>query len=79
VSALGNITLEAFDLSDRTKVQVLGSAVEDEKKRMEQILRNRDTQTRVRQVTSPALESRLTDGQRFMQTDSPQVNPKGPL
>ena len=33
VSARGDTTLVAFGLNDGTKVQVLGSAVEDEKKR----------------------------------------------
>jgi hypothetical protein len=36
-------------------------AVEDEKKRTEQIRRNRETQTRVRQVNSRALENQSTD------------------
>jgi hypothetical protein len=62
VSARGDDALKAFGLYHRTKVQMLGSAVEeigglvavteDEKKRMEQIQRNRETQTRVRQVNS---------------------------
>jgi hypothetical protein len=42
VPAKGDITLEAFGLSDGTDVRVLESAVEGEKKRMEQILRNRN-------------------------------------
>ena len=61
-SAKGDGTLEAFGLRDGTKVQMLGStveeigglrAVEDEKKRTEQILRNRETQARVRETTFP--------------------------
>ena len=57
VSAKGDDTLEVFGLRDGTKVQMLGStveeigglrAVEDEKKRTEHILRNRETQARVR-------------------------------
>lgn len=59
VSAKGDDTLEIFGLKDGAKVQMLGStveeigglrAVEDEKKRTEQILRDRETQTRVRQT-----------------------------
>ena len=43
VSAKGDTTLEVFGLNDGTEVQVLGSTVGGEgKKRMEQILRNRD-------------------------------------
>ena len=51
-------TLGVFWLKGGTKIQMLGStveeigglvAVEDEKKRTEQILRNRETQTKVRQ------------------------------
>ena len=38
----GETALEVFGLSDGTEVQVLGSTVGGEKKRMEQILRNRD-------------------------------------
>jgi len=68
-SSKGNGTLEIFGLKDGTKVQMLGStlkdigdlrAVEDEKKRMEQVLRNRETQARVRQTTFTSLASRLT-------------------
>lgn len=60
-SANGGDTLETFGLKDGTKVQMLGSTaeeisglrvVEDEKKRMEQILRDRETQLRVRQLSA---------------------------
>ena len=60
-SAKEGDTLETFGLKDGTKVQMLGStveeigdlrAVEDEKKRMEQILRDRETQSRVRQLSA---------------------------
>lgn len=53
-------TLEGFGLKDGIKIQMLGTtaeeisglrAVEDEKKRMEQILRGRETQARVRWTT----------------------------
>jgi hypothetical protein len=56
-STKGSDTLEMFGLKDGTKVQMLGStmeeigglrAVEDEKKQAEQVLRNRETQARVR-------------------------------
>ena len=48
---------------DRTNVQMLGATVEEvgglvaaeDKKRTEEILRNRETQARVRQVNSPSL------------------------
>jgi hypothetical protein len=42
VSVKGDTTLEVIGLSDVTEVQVLGSTVGGEKKRMEHILRNRD-------------------------------------
>jgi hypothetical protein len=42
VSANGDTTLEVFGLNDGTEVQVLGSTVGGEKKRMEQIPRNAD-------------------------------------
>ena len=59
-STKGDDTLESFGLKDGTKVQILGPtaeeistlrAIEDEKKRTEQILRNRETQARVCQIT----------------------------
>jgi hypothetical protein len=65
-SAKGDDSLEAFGLKGGSKVQMLGStvdeigglrAVEDEKKRTEQILKNRETQTRVRQVNFTGLEN----------------------
>ena len=68
-SAKSDDTLEAFGLKDGTKVQMLGStaeeigglrAVEDEKNRTEQILRNREGQARVLQTTFSSLSSRLT-------------------
>ena len=68
-SAKGSDTLEIFGLKDGTKVQMLGSTmeeigslrtVEDEKKRAEQILRNRETQARVRQTFSASIASYLT-------------------
>jgi hypothetical protein len=40
-------------------------ATEDSKKRTEEILKNRETRTRVRQVITPSLESRLVDGTIF--------------
>lgn len=55
-SAKSNDTLESFGLKDGVKVQMLGStveevsglrAVEDQRKRMEQTLRNRETQATV--------------------------------
>jgi hypothetical protein len=61
-SAKHDYILEVFGKGG-TKIQMLGSTVEeicglraaeDEKQRMEQILRNRETQTEVRQVTSPS-------------------------
>jgi hypothetical protein len=66
VSAKGDTTLEDFGLNGGTEIQVLGSAVGGEKKRMEQILGNREARTRVCQVSSPAPESRSTDGQRIL-------------
>jgi len=59
-------TLEDFGLKDGTKVQMLGStaeeigglrAVEDEKNRTEQILRNREGQARVRHTTVTSISS----------------------
>jgi len=64
--AKGDDTLEVFGLKDGTKVQLLGStmeeidglrAVEDQKNRTEQILRNREGQARVRQTTFTSLSS----------------------
>lgn len=69
-SAKGDDIIEVFGLKDGTKVQMLGStveeigglrAVEDEKKRAEQILRNRETQTRVRRPTA-CKSNKLADG-----------------
>lgn len=69
-SAKGDDSLEVFGLKDRIKVQMLGStteevgslrAVEDEKKRMEQILRNRETQTRVHPVTLMCILNNIID------------------
>ena len=69
-SAKGDDIIEAFGLKDGTKVQMLGStveeigglrAVEDEKKRTEQILRNRETQTRVRRPAA-CMSNKLADG-----------------
>ena len=60
-SAKGSDTLEMFGIKDGTKVQLLGptmeeigglKAVEDEKRQTEQILRNRETQARVCQLSS---------------------------
>jgi hypothetical protein len=65
VSVKGDTTLEAFGFSDGTEVQVLGSTVGGGFKEQGQ------TQMRVRQITSPTLESRSTDGQRFTQAYSP--------
>lgn len=67
--ASGNDTLETFGLKDGIKVQMLGTtaeevsglrAVEEEKKRKEQILKNRETHTRVRQSTFTSTAYRLT-------------------
>jgi len=69
-SSKGRDTLEAFGLRDGTKVQVLGStmeeigdlrAVEDEKKQAERILRDRETQAMVRQTLSASITLRLFD------------------
>ena len=58
-SAKESDTLDIFGLKDGTKVQMLGSTIEEigglrtieaEKKRTEQILRNRETQARVCQT-----------------------------
>lgn len=68
-SAKGDDALEIFGLKDGTKIQMLGStveeigclrAVEDEKKRTEQILRNRETQARVRRTSSTSIANPLT-------------------
>jgi len=68
-SAKESDTLEIFGLKDGTKVQMLGStmdeigglrAVEDEKKRAEQTLRNRETQARVCRTLSASVSSYLT-------------------
>ena len=68
-SAKEDDTLETFGLKDGTKVQMLGStaeevgglrAVEDEKNRTQQILRNRETQARVRQTAFTSLPNWLT-------------------
>jgi len=65
-SSKGGDTLEVFGLKDGTKVQMLGStaeeigglrAVEDEKNRKEQILRNREGEARVRRTTFTSLSS----------------------
>ena len=69
-SAKGNDTLEIFGLKDGTKVQMLGStmeeidglkAVEDEKKQAERILRDRETQARVCQPLSAVIALRPLD------------------
>jgi hypothetical protein len=87
VSAKDDDTLGVFGLKCGTMVQMLGStveeigglrAVEDEKKRTEQILRNRETQTKVRQVTFPSVERRLTDNVSHRRT-LPRTDPKRPL
>jgi hypothetical protein len=86
-SAKGDDTLGVFGLKGGTKIQMLGStveeigglrAVEDEKKRTEQILRNRETQTKVRQVTSPSPERRLT-GNVLRRHIPPRAGPRRPL
>lgn len=65
-SAKGDDTLEVFGLKDGTKVQMLGStveeigglrAIEDAKNLTEQVLRNRETQARVCQTTFIGLSS----------------------
>ena len=62
-------TLEDFGLKNGTKVQMLGStvedigglrAVEDEKNRTEQILRKREGQARVRQTPFTSISGSLT-------------------
>lgn len=62
-------TLQSFGLKDGIKVQVLGStaeeisglrAVEDEKMRIEQFLRDRETHVKVGRTTFTSLTSRLT-------------------
>lgn len=67
--AKGDDSLECFGLKGGIKVQMLGStaeeisglrAVEDEKKQMEQLLRDRETQMRVRWTISTSATSRLT-------------------
>jgi hypothetical protein len=69
-SAESDHTLEAFQLKNGTRVQMLGStvedigglmAMEDEEKRAEQVQRSRETQVRVRQVNSPSLENQSAD------------------
>ena len=69
-SAESDHILEAFQLKNGTRVQMLGStvedigglmAMEDEEKRAEQIQRSRETQARVRQVNSPSLENQSAD------------------
>ena len=69
-SAKGSDTLEIFGLKDGTKVQMLGStmeeidglkAVEDEKKQAERILKDRETQARVCQPLSAGIALRPLD------------------
>jgi len=85
-SAKGSDTLEVFGLKDGTKVQMLGSTVEeisalktveDEKKQTEQILRNREAQARVRQLIPRNVASQLTTASRhiLLQT-SPKFRPQ---
>ena len=89
----GDDTLEVFGLKDRTKVQMLGStaeeigglmAVESKNKRTEQVLRDRETQTRVRQATSTGPSCRLTGTIRidvfpFESVQSFSLEPQPPL
>jgi hypothetical protein len=65
--AKGDDSLESFGLKDGVKVQMLGPtaedvkglmAVEEQKRRTEQILRDRETHARVRQTTFTNIKSR---------------------
>jgi len=90
-SAKGSDALEIFGLKDGTKVQMLGStmeeigglrAVEDEKKQAEQILRDRETQARVCQTLSTGIALRLFDSdisaydRRILLRTGPKLQPR---
>ena len=77
--AKGHDTLLSFGLKDGIKVQMLGPtaadisglrALEDEKKRTDQVLRDRETQARVRRATFASVVCQLT---QYSQTYSPST------